>query len=341
MRVALRSVLVSALLASASPVLAQVTVSITVAPPPLPEYSQPVCPGDGYVWTPGYWAWDREAGGYYWVPGTWIEPPAVGLLWTPGYWRWENTGFLFVDGYWGPVVGFYGGINYGFGYPGHGYRGGRWTGGHFAYNRTVNNVDVTVIHNTYVENVNVERTPIRASYIGANGGVVARPTATEAAAAKDKHVPATPAQTKHVQLARSMPQLHAAENKGKPPVAATARPDALQSRDTRAPGNESARNEPSNDRDKAPERSEAQTPARQTQPERRAADDGKPATDHGNSDGRDHNRSSQSARSEKRDEAHDAPQTARRTPSTQHPSRDEHAAKKRPDQKEDKGHEDD
>ena len=37
-------------------------VSITVAPPPLPVYVQPVCP-PGYMWTPGYWAWGDD--GYY------------------------------------------------------------------------------------------------------------------------------------------------------------------------------------------------------------------------------------------------------------------------------------
>src|SRR5713226_7503522 len=49
------------------------------APPPLPDYEQPPCPEDGYMWTPGYWAWG--GGGYYWVPGTWVQPPQVGLLW--------------------------------------------------------------------------------------------------------------------------------------------------------------------------------------------------------------------------------------------------------------------
>ena len=38
-------------------------------PPALPEYSQPECPGDGYLWTPGYWSYAPQ--GYYWVPGAW------------------------------------------------------------------------------------------------------------------------------------------------------------------------------------------------------------------------------------------------------------------------------
>lgn len=34
--------------------LAQVRVSITIAPPALPVYEQPLCPGEGYLWVPGY-----------------------------------------------------------------------------------------------------------------------------------------------------------------------------------------------------------------------------------------------------------------------------------------------
>jgi hypothetical protein len=63
---------------------AQVDASIsapTLPPPELPAYEQPICPGDGYIWTPGYWAWDGE---YYWVPGTWVMAPETGYLWTPG-----------------------------------------------------------------------------------------------------------------------------------------------------------------------------------------------------------------------------------------------------------------
>jgi len=39
-----------------TPASAQVRVFVTVAPPVLPIYEQPMCPGDGYIWTPGYWA---------------------------------------------------------------------------------------------------------------------------------------------------------------------------------------------------------------------------------------------------------------------------------------------
>ena len=94
-------------------------------PPPLPDYDQPPCPVEGYIWTPGVWQWGDS--GYYWVPGTWVAPPSAGLLWTPGYWGLSGAIYVFHPGYWGPHVGFYGGINYGHGYLGSGYVGGRWT----------------------------------------------------------------------------------------------------------------------------------------------------------------------------------------------------------------------
>src|SRR5262249_35718224 len=152
------------------PAHAQVAVGVSVnfAPPDLPVYEQPPCPGEDYIWTPGYWDWDGDD--YFWVPGTWVLAPEPGFFWTPGYWAWGPSGFFFTAGYWGPVVGFYGGVDYGFGYFGHGYEGGRWERGHFFYNRTVSNVNVTVIHNTYNTTI-VNRNVTRVSYNGGNGGI--------------------------------------------------------------------------------------------------------------------------------------------------------------------------
>jgi DNA segregation ATPase FtsK/SpoIIIE-like protein len=200
---------------------AQIGVMITVAPPPLPVYEQPLCPGDGYLWTPGYWAWDDDFGDYYWVPGTWVMAPEVGFLWTPPYWGWGEDRFLFHEGYWGPTIGFYGGINYGFGYFGVGFEGGRWDGGHFFYNRAVMNVNVTEIHNVY--NTTVVNNNNHVSFNG-HGGIDARPTPQEEAAGRDRHIAPVAAQTQHRQEARSNPQQRASENRGKPAVAATARP---------------------------------------------------------------------------------------------------------------------
>jgi hypothetical protein len=115
-------------------------------PPPLPQYDQPPAPGDGYIWTPGYWAFGP--GGYHWVPGAWVVAPYDGALWTPGYWGYGDGFYFWNAGYWGPVVGFYGGINYGFGYFGSGFYGGYWNRGHFFYNREYVNVGFG-IHNFY------------------------------------------------------------------------------------------------------------------------------------------------------------------------------------------------
>ena len=219
-------------LTSAMPVPAtgQVAIGISVGfpPPELPVYVQPICPGEGYIWTPGYWAWDPDDEDYYWVPGTWVLAPEAGFLWTPGYWGWSGTAFVFYEGYWGPVVGFYGGIVYGYGYFGRGYEGGRWEGGHFYYNRAVNNINVTEIHNFYVTKVvtNNVNNP-RVSYNGGNGGVSARPTPQEETAARERHLKPVPAQMQHIQAARSNRELRASQNRGKPPIAATQRPGVL------------------------------------------------------------------------------------------------------------------
>ncbi len=195
-----------------------VGVSVGIAPPPLPVYEQPICPGDGYIWTPGYWAWDGE---YYWVPGTWVLAPEPGFLWTPGYWGWGGSGFFFNEGYWGLSVGFYGGINYGFGYFGQGYEGGRWQNGHFFYNTAVNRVDSNSIHNVY--NTRVNENGNRVSFNGGNGGINARATSEEEAAARGRHARPVSEQTQHAYAARNNPQQRVSANHGAPPVTATSR----------------------------------------------------------------------------------------------------------------------
>src|SRR6202789_932801 len=198
---------------------AGVFISVGFAPPVLPVYTQPLCPGDGYLWNPGYWAYGDA--GYYWVPGVWVQPPTVGLLWTPGYWGWGGGAYLFHAGYWGPHVGFYGGVNYGFGYGGAGFGGGRWVGGSFAYNPAVVNVNRTVITNTYVDrtviNTNVG---VRTSFNGGVGGLQARPSVQEASYAHENHFAATAEQQSHFQAAQADRSNLASVNGGRPQNAA-------------------------------------------------------------------------------------------------------------------------
>ena len=216
--------LIAALSLTALPVISQaglfIGVSVGLPPPALPVYVQPPCPEPGYMWMPGYWAWDD---GYYWVPGTWVLAPAPGLLWTPGYWGWSEGAYLWHAGYWGPQVGFYGGINYGFGYGGVGYEGGYWRGSEFYYNRSVTNINTTNVTNVYnrtvINNVNVTRV----SFNGGAGGVMTRPTAAETAAAHEAHRGLTPVQRRQEQSARGNSSLRAAVNGGRPAIAATPR----------------------------------------------------------------------------------------------------------------------
>ena len=299
-----------ALLCFAAPSFAQIGISVSFGPPALPVYEQPVCPGDGYIWTPGYWAY-TEDGGYYWVPGTWVEPPQVGFLWTPGYWGWGGNAYLFHEGYWGPTVGFYGGISYGFGYFGNGYEGGRWEHDHFYYNRAVSNVNVTVIHNVY--ETRVTEVNNRVSYNGGNGGVEARATAEQERAERERHVGPVAAQTRHVEEARGNPELRASTNQGRPPIAATQRPNEFKgngvvaAREAGAPykapersanngaarteNNNTVRNEPNNtarteanrteaNRTETPAAAPKPTHAKEVQPPTRTVPNtGNPATD--------------------------------------------------------------
>ncbi len=208
--------------------LSQISVSITLAPPALPVYEQPVLVQEGGIWAPGYWAYDQEDG-YFWVPGAWVQPPEAGLLWTPGYWGWRSGGYAWNEGYWGPTVGFYGGIAYGFGYSGRGYTGGHWQGQQFYYNTAVSHVNVTNIHNTYTQTIN-NTAVTRVSYNGGSGGVAARPTAAEQAATRAPHQPATGAQLQYRQAAMASPALSASVNHGKPANAAASKPAELNGR---------------------------------------------------------------------------------------------------------------
>jgi hypothetical protein len=197
-----------------------IDVSVNVAPPAIPVYDQPPLPEAGYMWTPGYWAWDGMD--YYWVPGTWVQPPVSGMLWTPGYWGWRDGLYAWNAGYWGPEVGFYGGIDYGYGYGGSGYRGGYWHGGAFFYNRSVANFG-------HVNIVNVYSAPAphwgnsHVSFNGGQGGVRAEPSAHERIAMGQHHVGLTAEQNDHRQHAQGMRELHASQNGGRPQVLTTAR----------------------------------------------------------------------------------------------------------------------
>jgi hypothetical protein len=226
---------------TASQAQVAVGISVRIGPPALPVYAQPVCPGPGYMWAPGYWAYGDD--GYYWVPGTWVLAPEPGLLWTPGYWGWGGGVYVWHAGYWGPHVGFYGGINYGFGYTGVGFWGGEWRGREFVYNRSVTNVNVTVIHNYYSKTVVVNNVN-RVSYNGGEGGLRARPTREEMVAEHEHHFEPRHEQIEHERAARADRSMRASENHGRPAIAATGRPGDFHGHNVVAARDEHANNRP-------------------------------------------------------------------------------------------------
>ena len=193
--------------------IAQVNVAITIAPPALPVYEQPPCPTEGFLWTPGYWGYGPA--GYFWVPGVWVAPPRAGLLWTPGYWGFVGGAYRWHLGYWGPHVGYYGGINYGFGYGGVGFYGGRWEGGAFRYNTAVMRVGPG-FHGVYEDRTVIRETNINRVSFNGEGGVVARPTAEERTAMREEHVPRTSEQISHQRASGQDRNNWTSENHGTP-----------------------------------------------------------------------------------------------------------------------------
>ena len=200
-----------------------VGVSVNIAPPPLPIYAQPPLPAPGYMWTPGYWAYGDA--GYYWVPGVWVQPPTVGLLWTPGYWGFAGGVYGWHGGYWGPHVGFYGGVNYGFGFGGVGFCGGEWRGGAFAYNSAVANFGGVHVTNVYNNTTIVrQNTIVNNTHVSYNGGagINRQPSPQEQQWASERHVQPTANQMQHQNFAAQDRSQLASVNHGRPGTAAVA-----------------------------------------------------------------------------------------------------------------------
>ncbi len=214
-----------ALVVAPSRSFARVSVGVFVnfGPPALPVYEQPMCPGPGYIWTPGYWAWD-PAYGYYWVPGTWVPAPFIGAMWTPGYWDYDDGGYRWDPGYWGFSVGYYGGINYGFGYTSYGYYGGYWDHDRFYYNRSVTNIRNTYITNVYSRPIDSRYGDRHVSYHGGPGGMDIRPTREQMSAERGRRSGPVNDQLRQQRFARSNPVQRASFNHGRPEFASTPKP---------------------------------------------------------------------------------------------------------------------
>jgi pyruvate/2-oxoglutarate dehydrogenase complex dihydrolipoamide acyltransferase (E2) component len=194
------------------------------APPQLLDYEQPEAPAPDYLWTPGYWGWVST--GYYWVPGVWCAAPYAGALWTPGYWYFYGGRYRFRYGSWGLYVGFYGGINYGYGYYGIGYRGGYWSGPHFYYNTAVTRVNLTRVTYVYHRPQVLTTVASRVAYNGGRGGITVQPRPAEVAALRTARTPAMTAQVQMRQEAARNPEQFYNQNRGNPLVTAATRPVA-------------------------------------------------------------------------------------------------------------------
>jgi WXXGXW repeat (2 copies) len=164
------------------------SVYATQAPPLLPiENSRPFAPDGNYRWTPGCWYYDRDQSDFYWVPAAWVTPPN-GEVWTPPYWEYDKGRYRLHYGYWGPHRGFYGGIDYGFGYSSSGYQR--------SDNKSGN----------------------RVSYNGGPGGIQQKPTTKELAAKQDKHNKPLEVQGQRARSARNDRKQFFLMNHGRPPM---------------------------------------------------------------------------------------------------------------------------
>ncbi len=217
-------------------------ISADQPPPPLPDYDQPPAPADDYLWTPGYWAY--APAGYYWVPGVWVYPPYYGALWTPPYWGFYGGRYRWHPGYWGAHVGFYGGVNYGYGYIGVGYFGGYWNGNHFFYNRNITNVSGSVT-NVYSHSVVYNnhqygpRPTSNISYNGGRGGIDVAPRPAELAAMHEAHTPALSGQVRLHHTAAQNPQAAFNANRGQVPSNLAVRPNPIGANRTISPSQSS------------------------------------------------------------------------------------------------------
>jgi hypothetical protein len=75
---------------------AQVSVGITIGPPPPARVVKvrPVAPGPEYGWVEGYWY--PVNGHYRWHDGYWTRPPYAGAHWIGPH----HDGGRFFEGYW-------------------------------------------------------------------------------------------------------------------------------------------------------------------------------------------------------------------------------------------------
>jgi hypothetical protein len=88
-------VVASALSASA---FGQIQIYIGAPPPPIRYEAPPPMPGEGFVWTAGFW--EPHGPHYRWVPGRYVRAPYPGAHWTPARYEHGDKGWRMHQGYW-------------------------------------------------------------------------------------------------------------------------------------------------------------------------------------------------------------------------------------------------
>jgi len=146
------------------------------------------------------------------VPGTWVLAPQWAICGHPDIGVGTMASMFGMLAIGAPHIGFYGGINYGFGYVGEGFEGGEWRGGSFFYNRSVTNVNITNVTNIYNKTVIVNNNT-HVAFNGGQGGTAARPTARQEAFAHESHRGPVAAQLQHQ---RAASQTRALSARGEP-----------------------------------------------------------------------------------------------------------------------------
>jgi hypothetical protein len=81
-----------------APAIGQIGIYIGRTPPPLRYEVRPAMPGEGYVWTEGYWG--NQGGRYVWRAGAWQRPPYEGGYWSHPHYDHYQQGWQMHEGHW-------------------------------------------------------------------------------------------------------------------------------------------------------------------------------------------------------------------------------------------------
>lgn len=84
--------------ALSAPAFGQIQIYIGTPPPPIRYEAPPPMPGEGFVWTAGFW--EPHGPHYRWVPGRYVRAPYPGAHWTPARYEHGDKGWRMHQGYW-------------------------------------------------------------------------------------------------------------------------------------------------------------------------------------------------------------------------------------------------